>query len=325
VNVTMSSSAIQVRVARKRVEAVDICTIELVEANGAPLPAFSAGSHIDVELPNGVTRQYSLCNDPSEGHRYLLGVLKDPSTRGGSKAMHEIVQEGDILQISPPKNHFALAHEAKRHLLLAGGIGVTPILCMAERLAVLDADFEMHYCTRSQDRAAFRERIGTSRFAEKVTFHFDDEEPAQKLDIPALLATPQPDTHLYVCGPKGFMDSVLSNARDAGWSEAQLHYEFFSADAVKSDADGSFQVKLASSGQIVMVAKDQTVVQALAAAGVEIPTSCEQGVCGTCVTRVLLGTPDHRDLYLMPDEQAKNDQFTPCCSRSLSPMLVLDL
>jgi vanillate monooxygenase ferredoxin subunit len=323
--VTVNTSTIQVRVARKRVEALDICTIELVEANGAALPAFSAGSHIDVELPGGITRQYSLCNDPSEGHRYLLGVLKDPATRGGSRTMHEVVKEGDTLRISTPKNHFALAHDASRHLLLAGGIGVTPILCMAERLAVLGGEFEMHYCTRSKERTAFVERIGASSFADKVNFHFDDGAPEQKLDVGGLLATPQPSTHLYVCGPKGFMSAVLDSARAMGWPEAHLHYEFFSADVVKSGTDGSFEVKLASSGQLVVVASNQTVVQALAAAGVEVPVSCEQGVCGTCLTRVLQGIPDHRDLYLSPDEQAKNDQFTPCCSRSLSPLLVLDL
>jgi vanillate O-demethylase ferredoxin subunit len=137
----MNASTLTVRVARKTVEAVDICTFELVAADGTTLPSFSAGSHVDVQVPGGLTRQYSLCNDPSESHRYLIGVLKDPATRGGSKAMHEQLAEGDTLSISVPKNHFALAHEAKRHLLLAGGIGITPILCMAERLALMGANF----------------------------------------------------------------------------------------------------------------------------------------------------------------------------------------
>ena len=321
----MSSSTLTVRVARKSVEAVDICTFELVDVNGHPLPAFSAGSHVDVNLPNGLTRQYSLCNDPAESHRYLIGVLRDPATRGGSQAMHDLVNAGDVLQISAPKNHFPLAHEARRSLLLAGGIGVTPILCMAERLAITGADFEMHYCTRSRDRTAFHDRIAASAFAAKVQFHFDDGAAAQKLDIASLLAAPQPGVHLYVCGPKGFMDAVLGTARAGGWPEAQLHYEFFSAEVVHSDSDASFEVQLASSGRIVVVPKDQTVVQALAAAGVEVQTSCEQGVCGTCLTRVLEGVPDHKDMYLTPEEQAANDQFTPCCSRAKSKRLVLDL
>ena len=168
-------------------------------------------------------------------------------------------------------------------------------------------------------------RISASAFAGKVQFHFDDGADAQKLDIATLLATPQTGIHLYVCGPKGFMDAVLNTARARGWPEAQLHYEFFSAEVVKSDTDGSFEVRLASSGRVVVVPKDKTVVQALAQAGVEVQTSCEQGVCGTCLTRVLEGEPDHRDMYLTPEEQAKNDQFTPCCSRAKSAVLVLDL
>lgn len=316
---------LSVRVAAKTVEAADICSFELVEVNGRALPAFSAGSHIDVQAADGVVRQYSLCNDPKETHRYLIAVLKDANTRGGSKAMHERVNVGDVLSISTPKNHFPLAHEAKRSLLLAGGIGVTPILCMAERLAVTGADFEMHYCTRSPDRMAFRQRIAAAPYAPRVQCHFDDGDASQKLDIAALLREPQPGVHLYVCGPKGFMDAVLFTARAQGWPEAQLHYEFFGAEVVKSADDASFEVRLASSGKVVVVPGDKTVVQALAAAGVEVQTSCEQGVCGTCLTRVLEGVPDHKDMYLTPEEQAANDQFTPCCSRSKTPVLVLDL
>lgn len=321
----MSTGDLEVRIARKQQEAADICTFELVRTDGQPLPAFSAGSHVDVHLPGGLTRQYSLCNDPRESHRYLIGVLRDAGSRGGSKTMHEQVQEGTTLRISAPKNHFPLAHGATRSVLLAGGIGVTPILCMAERLALTGADFEMHYCTRSRERTAFADRIAQSAFAPQVHFHFDDGDAAQKLALAPLLAAPQPGVHLYVCGPKGFMDWVLDSARAAGWPAEQLHYEFFSADVGPSDSDAAFDVKLASSGRIVRVEKDQTVVQALAAAGVEVQTSCEQGVCGTCLTRVLEGEPDHKDMYLTEDEQAANDQFTPCCSRSRTPLLVLDL
>ena len=321
----MNVSELQVRVARKTTEALGIASFELVSEDGRPLPAFSAGSHVDVQLPGGLTRQYSLCNDPGESHRYLIGVLRDAESRGGSRAMHEGVAEGDLLRISAPKNHFPLAHGASRSILLAGGIGVTPILCMAERLAVMNAPFEMHYCVRSPDRAAFRERIEQSGFAANVAFHFDDGAEAQKLQIAQLLAARGPGVHLYVCGPTGFMDWVLGAARAAGWPEAQLHFEFFGAEVVKSETDESFQVKLASSGRIVVVPKDKTVTEALSEAGVEIPTSCEQGVCGTCLTRVLEGEIEHKDMYLTPEEQARNDQFTPCCSRSLSPLLVLDL
>jgi vanillate monooxygenase ferredoxin subunit len=318
-------SMLSVRVTRKAVEAEDICSFELASADGSPLPAFSAGSHVDVQLPGGLTRQYSLCNDPAEGHRYLIGVLRDPASRGGSVAMHDQVQEGTLLQISPPKNHFALAHEAPRHLLLAGGIGVTPILCMAERLAATGAAFEMHYAARSHARTAFLDRIQASAFATQVAFHFDDGAPSQKLDIAAVLAAQPADTHLYVCGPKGFMDAVLGTARAAGWPESRIHFEFFGAEVQPQVGDGSFEVQLASSGRVITVAPDQTVLAALDKAGVVVPSSCEQGVCGTCLTRVISGTPDHRDQYLLPEEQAAGDQFLPCCSRAKSPRLVLDL
>ena len=321
----MKHSTLAVRVARKGVEAQDICSFELVSADGGSLPAFSAGSHIDVYLPGGLVRQYSLCNDPSDSHRYMIGVLKDAASRGGSRAMHELVSEGDQIEISAPRNHFALAHEAQRHLLLAGGIGITPILCMAERLSATGAAFELHYANRSRERTAFLERIERSSFAPQVHFHFDDGPAAQKMDLAALLKTPQAGTHVYVCGPQGLIEAALGIARSAGWPAAQLHCEFFGAAPTGNADDGGFEVQLASSGRVIAVAKDQSVVQALAAAGVEVMTSCEQGVCGTCLTRVLEGQPDHRDQYLTPEEQALNDQFTPCCSRAKSAVLVLDL
>jgi vanillate O-demethylase ferredoxin subunit len=329
----MNAPALSVRVLRKQIEAEGICSFELAAADGAVLPAFSAGSHIDVHLPGqqpgGLTRQYSLCNDPTESHRYLIGVLRDPASRGGSKAMHEQVEVGQLLQISAPKNHFPIHHAAQRHLLLAGGIGVTPLLCMAERLARTEADFTLHYCTRSRARTAFLERIQAASFAARVSFHFDDGAPAQRLDLAALLATPAEGLHLYVCGPKGFMDAALGTARARGWPEAQLHYEFFSAGPAAagdgSDTRSGFDVRLASSGRVVHIAPEQSVLHALAAAGIEVPYACEQGVCGTCLTRVLEGVPEHRDLYLTPEEQAAHDQFTPCCSRARTPLLVLDL
>lgn len=322
---TTATATLSVRVAAKKAEAQDICSFELVEVSGRGLPAFSAGSHVDIHLGDGLTRQYSLCNDPAESHRYLIAVLRDPATRGGSLAMHDRVQVGDLLQISAPKNHFALAHDAQRHLLLAGGIGVTPILCMAERLAATGAEFEMHYCTRSLERTAFAGRIAAAPFAPRVQLHFDDGPAGQRFDIAARLATPEPGTHLYVCGPKGFMDAVLAIARQRGWPESQLHWEFFAAEVASKATDESFEVQVASSGRVVVVPKNQTVVQALAVAGIEVPTSCEQGVCGTCITRVIEGIPDHKDLYFTPEEQAANDQFTPCCSRAKSARLVLDL
>ena len=320
-----TAATYRVRVAARELEALDICSFELVSADGSSLPPFSAGSHIDVHLTGGLIRQYSLCNDPGESHRYLIAVLRDPASRGGSQAMHDQVEVGQILTISAPKNHFPLVQDARHSLLLAGGIGVTPILCMAQRLACVGAGFEMHYCSRSRSRTAFVNRIDHAAFAQQVHFHFDDGAPDQKIDLPSLLSKPQAGTHLYVCGPKGFMDAVLSAARSAQWPESQIHFEFFGAEVQTADTDTSFEVELASSGRVVVVAKDQTVIHALTEAGVDVLTSCEQGLCGTCLTRVLSGTPDHRDQYLTPDERATNDQFLPCCSRSKSARLVIDL
>jgi vanillate O-demethylase ferredoxin subunit len=196
---------------------------------------------------------------------------------------------------------------------------------MAERLANVGASFELHYCTRSEERTAFAQRIRASSFAARAHFHHDDGAQAQKLDIRALVAQPRPGVHLYVCGPTGFMDAVLGAARQAGWTEEALHREYFAAAPIDTRGDGSFEVQIASSGAVIRVAREQSVVAALAAAGIEVPTSCEQGVCGTCLTRVLEGEPEHRDMYLTPQERAKNDQFTPCCSRAKTARLVLDL
>lgn len=306
-------------------EARDILGFELAREDGAPLPAFSAGAHIDVHLPVGLVRQYSLCNHPEDRHRYQIAVLLDPHSRGGSEWLHANLRPGDPLRISEPRNLFPLTHEAERSLLFAGGIGITPILCMAERLWQIGAEFKLHYCARSAEQAAFVERLARSPFAERVKLHFDDGAPDQRADFPALLAGPGDGAHLYICGPTGFMDHVLGTARAQGWADAQLHREYFAAAPQSSEGNGVFEIQLASTGQVLTVASSQSVVEALGAVGVELPVSCEQGVCGTCLTRVLEGEPDHRDMFLTKAEQDANDQFTPCCSRARSARLVLDL
>lgn len=317
-------STIAVRVARKTPEAEGICSYELVRADGAPLPLFEAGAHIDVHLPGQLVRQYSLCNAPGETGRYLIAVLRETDSRGGSRAMHDDVDGDTVLQISAPKNHFPLV-EAGRSLLLAGGIGITPILAMAETLAQKGTPFELHYCVRSPERAAFRARIAAASYAGQAHLHYDSGDAAQKLDLAALLAAQAQDTHLYVCGPQGFIDHVLAGAKAQGWQPGRLHVEYFGAAEMDTSADRAFDVELASSGKRVHIPIGTTVLQALAGQGVEIPYSCAEGVCGTCLTRVLDGVPEHRDLYLTEEEQAANDQFMPCCSRARTPVLVLDL
>jgi vanillate O-demethylase ferredoxin subunit len=210
-------------------------------------------------------------------------------------------------------------------VLVAGGIGITPLLCMAQRLQKIGADFELHYSTRSADRTAFRDEILASAFANRVHFHFDDGAPEQMLDLPAALGQHDAGTHLYVCGPAGFIQHVTQTAQGTGWTQEQIHLEYFSAAPQDTGGDRAFEVKLASSGRVIPVAADETVLHALAAQGVEVLSSCEQGVCGTCITRVLEGECDHRDMYFTDEEKARHDQFTPCISRARSAMLVLDL
>ena len=317
----MSSDLLKVRVERRDNEAEGICSYELVSVDGAQLPAFTAGAHIDVHVAPGLVRQYSLCNPPHERHRYVIGVLRDPASRGGSQAMHEQIRAGAALTISAPRNHFPLV-DAPRSMLLAGGIGITPLLAMAETLSTQGAQFELHYCTRSPERTAFRDRILNASYAQQVRLHHDSVQP---LDLPTLLAGLPRDTHIYFCGPSGFIDHVKATAAAADWPHEQLHLEYFGAAPVDVDGDQAFEVKLKSSGKCYTIPPGATVLKVLSDAGVFVPASCEQGVCGTCLTRVLDGVPDHRDLYLTEAEQAANDLFTPCCSRSKTASLLLDL
>lgn len=316
---------IEVVVTHRHDEAEGICSFELAAVDGSALPPFDAGAHIDVHLDGGLIRQYSLCPRSDQNGRYLVGVLLEPASRGGSAAMHAL-QVGQQIRISAPRNHFPLIGNAQRTLLFAGGIGITPVLAMAEHLAASGCDFVLHYCSRSAKRTAFAERIRTGPVGDRASFHFDDGAAHQKLDLDAALGAPQEGSHVYVCGPAGFMDWVLSGARSRGWPEAQLHKEYFSAPAQPATTnDDAFEVQIGLGGAIHAVPAGRSVAEVLAENGIEVPVSCEQGVCGTCLTRILDGTPDHRDVYLTDQEHAANDYFTPCCSRSKSGRLVLDL
>ncbi|RTL48639.1 MAG: oxidoreductase [Rhodocyclaceae bacterium] len=321
----MNDELIKVRVVAKMKETPDIYAYELQAADGTSLPAFAAGAHIDVHLPNGLVRQYSLCNPPSETHRYVIAVLRDPKSRGGSVAMHDLVQAGEVISISAPRNHFPLKLDADETLLLAGGIGITPILSMAEALSAAGRNFSLHYGARSPESMAFREHISVSSFAHRTYFHFDDGDASQKYNLPVLLETSSAGRHVYVCGPQGFIDAVKATALARGWSADNVHYEYFGVSVVSVVGDSSFQVKIASRDETITVAANQTIVGALSSVGINVPVSCEQGVCGTCLTRVIEGVPDHRDQYLTTAEQAANDQMLLCCSRAKTSLIVLDL
>lgn len=315
---------IDVTVASAHLEADTILILDLVDATGKELPAFTAGAHIDVILDNGMTRQYSLSNDPGERHRYRLGVLKDPKSRGGSEFIHQSVTVGAKLRISAPRNLFGLAEAPNaHHILIAGGIGVTPILSMAHSLKAQGSSFDLHYCARSRTSAAFLDELEAAAFAPQVRQYFDDE--GIMLDAPAAIGAPAPERHLYVCGPNGFMDFVMESARRLGWPESHIHREHFAAPAHDDSADTAFDIVLNSSGQRFTIPPGQSVAQVLDEQGIFIAVSCEQGICGTCLTPVLEGEPDHRDAFQTDEEKAANTHFTPCCSRARSPVLVLDL
>ncbi|MFP3272690.1 MAG: PDR/VanB family oxidoreductase [Paraburkholderia sp.] len=322
----MNESWIEVEVAVKELEADGVVRLELVDKKGGELPMFTAGAHIDVEVTPDLTRQYSLCNSPRERHRYVIGVLREPSSRGGSQAVHDAVHAGDTIRIRSPRNHFALDPTASRYILFAGGIGVTPILAMAEHLSESGKAFELHYCARTVARAAFVQRMAKSTFSAHVRLHLDDGPPEQRLEIGQALGSSADDAHVYVCGPAPFIGHVLDSARARGWPEARLHREFFAAPASNAtSADESFELQLRSTGQVLTVPADRSIVEVLGEAGVAVEVSCEQGVCGTCLTRVLQGEPDHRDVFLTDAEHLRNDCMTVCCSRSKSSRLVLDL
>lgn len=303
-------------------EADDILSFELSAPRGRKLPEFSAGAHIDVHIAPGLRRQYSLCNDPRERNRYMIAVLREPGGRGGSLAMHAL-RKGQKIRICGPRNHFPLAgREANFHLLLAGGIGVTPMMAMMAELEARGADYLMHYCTRSPERTAFTERLRPLIKAGKVKLHHDGGDPGRGLDINATLASYTPATHLYFCGPPGFMTAVKASV--SAWPVHAVHCEYFTAP---EDFDGgekrAFKVRIKRTGQLIDVAASSSIVDALRAGGFDVETDCREGYCGTCITRYVGGEPEHRDTVLSEDE--RKNYVMICCARANSDVLELDL
>jgi len=317
------NSTFEIVIAQRREEADGIISLELMAPDGSPVPPFEAGSHIDLHLGDALVRQYSLCGNPRDLSCYRLGVLLEPQSRGGSKAAHEQLRIGARARISLPRNNFRLVEGAAHSILMAGGIGITPMLSMAWRLAELDVSFDLHYCTRSLTRTAFRHLLAQYPYAGHVTLYLDDDPQARKLDCARQLGEPEPGKHLYVCGPGGFMSYVINAAERLGWAAQNVHREYFSS-TVDLSGDG-FCVRAARSGIEVTVPPARSIAAVLMENGVNVPLSCESGVCGTCLTRVLEGTPDHRDMYQTDDERSSNTQMTLCCSRSRTPRLVLDI
>jgi len=314
-----------VRIDAIRREAIDIVSFELADAQDQSLPRFTPGSHIDVHVGPGLLRQYSLCNGPERSGRYLIAVKKELDSRGGSRAMHEQMKVGELLTISAPRNHFSMNSMASHHLLLAAGIGVTPILCMASHLAAQGASFQLQYFTRSIEHTAFRADLSGPQFNGKVSFHHGMGPNELRDHLQSLLRIAPSGAHLYLCGPRPFMQMAGAIAA-LQWPSQAVHREYFSAGpASHAGSETAFQVKLARSGAILTVSPGQSIVQVLAQHGVGIDTSCSKGVCGTCLTGVLEGVPDHRDVFLGQDQKLRCDRMLPCVSRSKSEILVLDI
>ena len=309
----------------RRVDAGDgIVIIELAPADGSPMPCFEPGAHIDVHIAPKIVRQYSLCGDPADTSTYRLGIKLETESRGGSLAIHRDLEAGDRLTIGEPRNNFPLVRSARRSVLIGGGIGVTPLLAMAADLERRGADFELHYCARSRAAAAFWPELQRSRYAPKVRLHLDNGNGGQRFAVERDIPSATADEHLYVCGTAPFIVSVLAEARRKGWPEGRLHHEAFTAAGVTEGGE-EFDVTAVRSGVTVRVLSDQTIAAALLAAGVDVPLSCEQGVCGTCLIDVIEGVPDHRDAYQTESEWAANDRIAVCCSRARSARLVLDI
>lgn len=306
-------------------EAENIRSYELTPMGGGLLPDFDPGAHIIVNLPSGLARQYSLTNSADERWRYVVAVQKENEGRGGSKWLYENLREGSTLEILGPANHFPLVEDAKEYLLIAGGIGITPILSMVRRLHSRGAKFTLVYCAQRPSRAAFREILSTSSFAKHVDFVFS-EDRAQGLDLASLLEKQSSDVHAYCCGPSRMIGAFRQATRN--WAAERVHLELFTAhpevDAA-SENDQAFLVEVSSTGERFEVPPGESILSVLSRHGIEVPRLCESGYCGSCLTGVLDGSPDHRDSVQSDAEKASDTYITPCCSRAKSELLVLDL
>jgi vanillate O-demethylase ferredoxin subunit len=277
-----------------------------------------------VTIPGGIIRQYSLCNSSSERNRYVIGVWKDPNSRGGSKALHLDVNVGDTLQVGPPRNRFRVPPNTKQAILLARGIGVTPILSIADHLKSQNIPFDLHYVYALMSPEAFHGLIEASNFAADTKFYYEAREQNQLINPAEILATPSEDTQVFICGADWWQDPIIKMAKEKGWPEERIHVERFTAKLAAAKLDKVFDVKIASTGAVFKIPGDKTVTAFLEEKGVKIPTSCEQGACGTCKVKVLEGEVDHRDKRLTPEQKAEG-LFLACVSRAKGGMLVLDL
>lgn len=312
---------LRVKVARKWSAAEGIAGFELVSID-EQLPTFQPGAHIDVHLPNGLVRQYSVTNGPGETHSYAIGVKREPDSAGGSQCLHDDIREGDVLAISEPRNNFPLRRDAVKTLLIAGGIGVTPILSMARALHHSGLNFELHYFAQNEGHLAFADVLKTLGEGLHTHLGLGPEETGRCLE--GLLSDYQPAMHLYVCGPGPMLEATRQTADRLGWPDQAVHFEYFK-NTHEIDDSSTFEIALSRSVMTLQVPAGNTIMEVLRHNGVSVPSSCEQGACGTCMATVLEGEPDHQDVYLSDAEKQRGDRIMTCVSRAKSARLVLDI
>ena len=310
---------LRLHVARRTTAAEGVVVLDLADPAGGELPAWTAGAHVDLRLPGGLTRQYSLCGDPADRRVWRVAVLREPESRGGSAHVHESLHEGEEVEVRGPRNHFGLV-PAPAYVFLAGGIGITPILPMISAADAAGATWELHYGGRSRRSMAFLESL--EEVSGHLTVHPQDE--VGLIDLDAILGTARPGTLVYCCGPEPLLAAVEQRCRQ--WPEGSLHLERFAPkDVGEPVLTGAFEVELTLSGRTLTVPPEKSILQAVEEAGVTVLSSCQEGTCGTCETAVLEGDVDHRDSLLTPAEQAANDTMFICVSRAACPRLVLEL
>lgn len=317
-----NTCTIPARVRSMRYEAQGVLSLELTRLDDGKLPPWTPGAHVDVAVGNGIVRQYSLCGDPQDASHYRIGVLREESGRGGSAHVHDVLRTGDEVSISEPKNNFAVSDNNKPLTLIAGGIGITPILAMAREAEKVGRDFHLHYGGRSRASMAFLQEL--EELPGKVTVTSDDREGV--LDLDSILADMEDgEQEVYVCGPGGLLDAV--EERSAAWPGGTFHCERFVAKKIAPPAGGErgFTVVCSDSDMEVDVPVGCTIMEQLEAAGIDVPHSCREGTCGTCETDVLAGEPDHRDSLLSTEEKESGETMLICVSRSTSDVLELDI
>lgn len=312
------------RVASRSEEAQGICSFVLEPEPGQSLPPFEAGAHIELHVGD-VIRPYSLCNSPGDPNRYVLGVQREVGGKGGSVAICDSLLPGHAVQFRGPRNLFPLHKDTRSAVLLAGGIGITPLLAMAYQLQAQETPFTLHVCSQTEDRIPFRAQLAALSGAGDVQLHCSRAVPGGRPKLQDLIGSPRHGRHLYLCGPSAFLEGAVQAATELGWPQEAVHLERFAAEAVSAEDEQAFEVEIHSTGARIQVPPGVTVADALEQAGFPVVRSCNQGNCGTCITGVLSGTPDHRDVILTEEERARNDCFTPCCSRACTERLVLDL